>query len=147
MPWNRLFFEPTLGTKTFPYRNVRVSSESPSVCFSITSVVSHHRGGAGPAPGGSFGLWSLLIPVEKKKKEVTYRRLAEQRWRRDCVLDCVYGHSRGPWCRGIWSLAQGKPSLHMDSLVCMRPCKHSLMSSGASCVSVSSTTVPEGVPG
>lgn len=45
------------------------------------------------------------------------------------------------------TLPQGKPSIHMDSLVCMRPCKHSLMSSGASCVSVSSTTVPEGVPG
>lgn len=39
-------------------------------------------------------------------------------------------------------LHQANPNMHMDSLLCTRPCKHSMISSSASCVSVSSTKVP-----
>lgn len=77
------------------------------------------------------------------KVEIHLPSLNAQRDRNHIIWACVYIFNSGPWPRGIWPLAlKGRPSMYMDSLVCIRPYKQLLFSFVASCFSPSSSGVP-----
>lgn len=128
-------------------------------------MLSHHSEGSCPAPArGRFGLWSLLIPATKEKKTVgrsledcmllqmlfprCHDRLSTAAVnRKERRQKCPYHWIRNwPFFDRFAGTAgfqdpRASDRLHQANanLLCMRSWKHSVISSWASCVSVSST--------